>query len=64
MSDLHELIALVQEGIDATRLALVPLLKGLPRGEIARAVAIAQTKIDEAELWLGKALEVSLQEIE
>ena len=53
----HELAALVQEGIDGARLALDRAQPGTS-GETSRALALVQLKLDEAELWLGRALEV------
>jgi hypothetical protein len=53
----HELAALVQEGIDGARLAL-DRAQASASGASARALAHLQTKLDEAELWLGRALEL------
>jgi hypothetical protein len=53
----HELAALVQEGIDGARLALSRAQVGAS-GESARALAQVDMKLDEAELWLGRALEL------
>lgn len=58
VSDLHELAALVQEGIDGATLALRHARAQVAADSNAGA-ALDQTgvKLEEAGMWLGRALE-------
>lgn len=58
--DFHFLAALTQEGIDGARLAL-DRIRAQARGESGRALDLVATKLDEAELWLGRAIEREAQ---
>ena len=54
--DFHFLAALTQEGIDGARIAL-DRIRANARGESRRSLDLVATKLDEAELWLGRAIE-------
>lgn len=54
-----DLVALTQEGLDATKVCLKRLQAHPGSSEVGRSLALANTHIETGELWLARALEQS-----